>query len=699
MSQTNPSPSDMLDQIAHALNGKKTGNGYDVQCPCHDDRHQSLSISKGNKAPIVWRCQAGCNGKDVQKKLEEILGFPIYPKKGSVSQMPNAQPEAIYQYALNGVVLYEKVRWPDKIFRAQHLHTKHDAACKEREERFKKPCANLNKIANWKPEAPTILYYQDKLDRLRGRVPVIVCEGEKDCDRLNKLLGDEYVAVTNDGGGASWNAQHGVLLQNCDIIIAEDFDKAGRERTQQIKKVGGYKSLIGALRFKEGEVELKGDVSDWLDAGHSVEELKERLKNGLEEAANVVIKTGKPKGTPDDTEYASYEDYIKIIRDYKPKIDKCIFSGKIMYQDEDSIWKPLSNKLGVIRSRVREAGSIDFKTYSPQAVNDHFDEFADSIPPRLLVDIPVWDGKDRIMEMAMHIRLNPEAKVSELCFMALTKEWLANVFRKLKDPTMDTSPSREFILILTGKEKIGKDYWIRSLLCGLGQYFSPMSISHNERDNLMQLHLGLVLNLAEFDQTSRLQSSFIKDIVTKSSTNMRGTHARDEEFRFSRTNFIASANMSDLLRDSGANTRYAIFELEDINRDYTKNTEYSLQILAQAKKLAEDGFVAPDDLWKEMREFITDMTPESANKQVADLYKDSARTWYLNLDLDTKKIVKERGFATNKELFNTFVEMSKKLGTSVRKIGMSLTAQKLQRRNSEARGYIVDTSEIEKSVI
>ena len=43
----------------------KAGSGYNVLCPCHDDKFPSLSISQGHEGRIVLHCQAGCKTADI----------------------------------------------------------------------------------------------------------------------------------------------------------------------------------------------------------------------------------------------------------------------------------------------------------------------------------------------------------------------------------------------------------------------------------------------------------------------------------------------------------------------------------------------------------------------------------------------------------------------------------------------------------
>jgi len=669
--QKNSFLSSDLEILAGKLEGKRVGIGYQCKCPCHEDKKNSLSLNESSAVGILFRCHAGCTQDEVGTALKALLG--IKPEEKIVKlNAPNRRKSAVATYPyyreLNNLA-YEKLRYEPKYFNFRHQ-------------------VNGEWVYSKPKDVEAILYFQVKFKRLQGKALVIIAEGEKDCDNLNKLLGDTAVAVTNDNGAAGWTKAHQDILGDSEFIICEHLDEAGRRRSTKIASLALPGKLLGVVRFKQGEVPDKGDVSDWLAKGHTVEELVERLKN-IEPVDNVAVGSAEEKKKK---QIAKYDDYRELFVNYKPRYGRDIFTGKTMYEDFDGIWKPIENKLGVIKSLARDLTQDSDKNYHASAVPDHFDKFTDELACKFLINIPEWNQQDNIGKLCSYIRLNLESNVTELCFMALVKEWMANLFRKLEDPTMDTSPSREFILILTGKEKIGKDYWIRSLLCGLGQFFSPMSVGNNERDNLMQLHSGLVLNISEFDRTSKLETSFIKDIVTRSSTNLRASYARDSEIRFSRTNFIASANMSDLLRDHGENTRYAIFEIQGINREYKKDLAFSLQCLAQAKHLAESGFVAPLDLWHEMGGFIKDQTPEDPNTEIAEIYEEAAKKWLNQLfvtDREAAVEISDKGWVKSSLLNDVFIEVAKKTYGSIRRVKSALVALKYRKRTNEDRGFYI----------
>ncbi len=107
--------------------------------------------------------------------------------------------------------------------------------------------------------------------------PAIVVEGEKDA---NALARHGILATCNAGGAGKWTAEHSEFLRGRSVVVMCDNDEAGRSHGQQVAQ-----SLYGVAKWirviELPDLPPKGDVSDWLAAGGSVEELK-RLSRATE---------------------------------------------------------------------------------------------------------------------------------------------------------------------------------------------------------------------------------------------------------------------------------------------------------------------------------------------------------------------------------------------------------------------------------
>lgn len=99
--------------------------------------------------------------------------------------------------------------------------------------------------------------------------PVFVVEGEKDVDRLASL---NVTATCNAGGAGKWTADHAAFLTGADVVVIPDYDEAGEAHAEKVcRSLKGVAARVRLLRFIG--LRRKGDVSDWLDAGNSIERL------------------------------------------------------------------------------------------------------------------------------------------------------------------------------------------------------------------------------------------------------------------------------------------------------------------------------------------------------------------------------------------------------------------------------------------
>ncbi len=69
------------EAIAVALGGHKTGNGWTVCCPAHDDARPSLSISDGKNGKVLFHCFAGCEQARV---IAALKSRGLWEGKGSL---------------------------------------------------------------------------------------------------------------------------------------------------------------------------------------------------------------------------------------------------------------------------------------------------------------------------------------------------------------------------------------------------------------------------------------------------------------------------------------------------------------------------------------------------------------------------------------------------------------------------------------
>ena len=152
---------------------------------------------------------------------------------------------------------------------------------------------------------------------------VFVVEGEKDVETLRS---HGLVATTNAGGAGKWRKEYDSYLYDGRVVVIADNDDAGREHARSIGRDSALDSRTESFVILElPELPEHGDVADWFNAGHTVEELKQLVSeaesrpvpNGTaDEASSQVSQPDElepvPNGTADDISTAELLERVKV---------------------------------------------------------------------------------------------------------------------------------------------------------------------------------------------------------------------------------------------------------------------------------------------------------------------------------------------------------------------------------------------------
>jgi hypothetical protein len=101
-------------------------------------------------------------------------------------------------------------------------------------------------------------------------------EGEKDVETLERW---GLVASTNSGGAKNWTPEMAALLKDADVVILGDDDAAGLARIQSVAY--SLKGIARRIRMI-GKWGGPKDVTDWKDAGGSLDQLQALVDQLLE---------------------------------------------------------------------------------------------------------------------------------------------------------------------------------------------------------------------------------------------------------------------------------------------------------------------------------------------------------------------------------------------------------------------------------
>ena len=253
--------------LTEYLGGRWNGRQGIARCPAHDDTKPSMSITTGKTQNVVVHCFV-CDQQDIVTKFQDMGVWPradvawsppVLPSRNGkhASVKEDDEPDwsnvtpirqsvaAVYDYRdESGAVLYQKVRKPGKEFYQQRPDGTH----------------SLDGVRRVLYRLPELLAAPDAL--------VFVCEGEKDADNLAAL----GLTATTGGGAGAWCDDFTECLRGRDVVVLQDNDESGEKHVSIV---------CGALRGVARKVwplllpnlPPKGDVSDWLDAGGTADQL------------------------------------------------------------------------------------------------------------------------------------------------------------------------------------------------------------------------------------------------------------------------------------------------------------------------------------------------------------------------------------------------------------------------------------------
>jgi hypothetical protein len=114
-----------------------------------------------------------------------------------------------------------------------------------------------------------VLYRLPELLASNPEETVYVVEGEKDAEKLASL---GLTATTNPQGAKKWREEYTAVLEGRHVAIIPDNDTEGREHAEAV--AAALSVVARSVRVVAlPDLPQKGDVSDWLNAGGTVEEL------------------------------------------------------------------------------------------------------------------------------------------------------------------------------------------------------------------------------------------------------------------------------------------------------------------------------------------------------------------------------------------------------------------------------------------
>lgn len=246
-----PRPIELV--LAKLPDHRRLGKGWTARCPAHDDQNPSLSITEGDDGRVLLKCHAGCSTEAICQALGLTVAhlFPPETAKRTNSKRTDRREVTAHDYRDEyGALLFQVVRYDPKGFSQR------------------RPDGNGGWIPNL-DGVRRVLYRFPELLAADPNAWIFIVEGEKDADRLAAA---GLVSTTNPGGAGKWSKVDSGPLRGRRVVVLCDNDPSGeRHRNDVARDLFGKAAEVRCVELHG--LPSKGDVSDWLDAGHTVSEL------------------------------------------------------------------------------------------------------------------------------------------------------------------------------------------------------------------------------------------------------------------------------------------------------------------------------------------------------------------------------------------------------------------------------------------
>jgi hypothetical protein len=240
---------------------------FRARCPVHNGNSDtSLSIKEGDDGRALLICRADCDLKDIVDALD--LGMVDLfahnerpsPKAKKATEKSKGEVRTLTTDELPDGTYWEFTSPAGEVLYIQRH--KREYYRKVGEDQWVTYKGVLDDIAQ-------VLYgLPELIDGVRSGKTLYHVEGPKDVETARKRLG---VVATTSGSTSSWRPEFRAYYTGADVVVIPDNDDPGRKYAeavaQDLLQVAKSVKVVHLPDLPKG-----GDLTDWLDSGHTPEE-------------------------------------------------------------------------------------------------------------------------------------------------------------------------------------------------------------------------------------------------------------------------------------------------------------------------------------------------------------------------------------------------------------------------------------------
>lgn len=631
---------------------KKQGSKLFAHCPFHDDSKPSFSLYDhhgteragckgcdwdGDAIQFVQAMEA-CDFATAAARLEEFADGVVPEDSRKSSGRKPEDSRKPKRETKPGKVLaeYDYTDAEDKyrifqVVRRETLDAKTGEVIDHKHFSQRRP----DDKGGWVWNLSGVVRQLYRLQAVCGADTVWIVEGEKD---VHSLEACGVVATTNAGGAkAKWEPQYTETLRGKHVIICGDSDAPGRERDATIAvHLHGVAASVRMVRLPEGLIK---DVTDWLEAGQTVDALLEMAEEFTPPHEPEAPKSPPPPPPPrvEDNggnwrEKLLYNHQrnpkpsiynVEIALRYAPEWRGVLgfseFSGnawalKLFPGGTNAVPRPWTdNDDTQLTVWLHEQGINVSPQIAGRAVQ-HVATDAPFHPVRKYLQGLSWDGIERLTSWLMDW-CGVEVDQHAAYVAAVGSRWLISAVARVFQPGCKA----DCCLILEGSQGIRKSTALRILG---GEWFTDELAEMGSKDSAVQAQGAWIIEISELDAMRRSEVERVKAFMSRSTDRFRPPYGHYAISFPRQCVFAASTNKETYLPDETGNRRFwPVACSGEIRTDELAATRD--QLWAEAYHLYQRGC----PWWLDGADLVEQARLEQMKRYDADPWQQLIRDW------------------------------------------------------------------------
>ena len=322
------------------------------------------------------------------------------------------------------------------------------------------------------------------------------------------------------------------------------------------------------------------------------------------------------KSVPDETlQTMRTEMFLNANFDMRKNLMTGVAEYRMKYS-EDQTFKPLTEEVrNDMTIQAREQGLKSWDQDVNRFINSTRIEQFDPVNT-WLNQLPEWDGHDHIADLAARVP-TPQPHWEKYL-----RYWLVGMVAQWRESDKQLT-GNALTPLLIGRQGCGKTRFCKIILPPeLRDYYNDKLNFKNEFDLNIALTMFALINIDEFDKTTKSQQIILKYLLSSSDVKFRPPYGKTIKQYRRYTSFIGTTNEQQPLVDPTGSRRFVCVSIpKGQNIDYTDDVNHQ-QLFAQALHLFNNNerFWLDDD---EIKELIAENEPYQKTIDLVEMISES----------------------------------------------------------------------------